>query len=94
MFAIQIVLREVRRLPLLMLLGLAVMAAGGALDVILHLGPPSEHVHAGFGSEHVAHVIGIAGMVLVLGGVVSHGARRQHRQRADIHGGFESNAHR
>jgi hypothetical protein len=94
MLAIQNALHHLRRLPLLMLIGLAVMAAGGALDVILHLGPSSEHVHAGFGSEHVAHVIGIAGMVLVLAGVVSHGARRQHRQRADSHGGYESNAHR
>ena len=41
-----------------------------------------------------AHVLGIAGMALVLVGVVIHGARRQVRQRAVANGGLDTNAHR
>ncbi len=94
MFAIDIV-RRTRRLPLLVLIGLALMAAGGTIDVILHLDPESQHAHETFGSEHLAHLVGIAGMVLVLAGVVAHGARRQLRQRAArSNGGLDRNAHR
>ncbi len=78
-----------------MLIGLLLMAAGGVLDVILHLGPLSQHGHEPFGTQHVAHLAGIAGMVLVLAGVVTRGARRQLRQRvAHSNGGFDRNAHR
>ena len=88
-------MRRVRRLPLLVLIGLLLMAVGGVLDVMLHLGPVSHHGHEPFGSEHVAHLVGIAGMVLVLAGVVTHGARRRARQRATrSNGGFDRNAHR
>ena len=70
-----------------MLVGLAVMAAGGALDVFLHLGPTQEHAHEGLISEHLAHLVGIAGMSLVLAGVVIHGVRRQRRVWAAKQGG-------
>lgn len=94
------ILRFVRRLPILMLLGLAVMAVGGALDIVVHgLGfahAAHDHVHD-FGIEHLAHLVGIAGMVLVLAGLVTHGARRQRRIPAlqnQTRGGLDSHAHR
>jgi hypothetical protein len=79
-----------------MILGLALMVVGGVLDVVIHFGPADHHAHAIFASEHVAHLIGIAGMALVLAGVVIHGARHQTRRQraATIQGGPDSNAHR
>jgi hypothetical protein len=89
------VIERIRRLPLPMILGLALMAAGGVLDVAIHFGPVDHHAHAGFVSEHAAHLVGIAGMALVLAGLVMHGARHQiRRRRAANHGGPDSNAHR
>lgn len=93
MLVIQL-LRGIGRLPVLMLIGLGVMAVGGALDVIVHLIGTGHHVHDGFVPEHGAHLIGIAGMVLVLAGLVRHGASRHRRPRAVKHGGLESDAHR
>jgi hypothetical protein len=93
MLVIQIVSR-LRRLPALILIGLLVMAGGGVLDVVVHLGQVGHEGHEGFGPEHLAHLIGIAGMSLVLVGVVLHGARRHLRPRAAIHGGLDSDAHR
>ena len=87
-------LNALRRLPPLMLIGLLVMAIGGALDVVIHLQPVGHGAHDGFGAEHLAHVVGIAGMSLVLAGLVLHGARRQRRPRADRLGGLDTNAHR
>ena len=83
-----------RRLPLLMLLGLLVMAVGGVLDVVMHLGSGTHGSHPGLWTEHLAHTVGIAGMTLVLVGVVVHGARRQRRPRAARTGGLETHAHR
>lgn len=77
-----------------MILGLLLMAVAGILDVAIHLGPIAaehHHVHESFASAHAAHLVGIAGMALVLAGVVVHGARRQ---RTHTTGGPESNAHR
>jgi len=87
-------IERIRRLPLAMILGLALMAAGGVLDIAIHLGPAAaehHHVHESFASAHAAHLVGIAGMALVLAGVVVHGARRQ---RTHTTGGPDSNAHR
>ena len=86
--------RRLRRFPLVMLLGLALMATGGVLDVVVHFGPLDHHAHEAFVSEHGAHVVGIAGMAFVLVGVVTHGVRHHRRRRAATLGGFESNAHR
>jgi len=86
--------RRIRRLPLLMMIGLAAMAVAGALDVVLHLGSSGHAAHDGLASEHLAHLLGIAGMTIVLAGVVLHGVRRQLRQRAARHGGLDRNAHR
>ena len=93
MLAIERLLR-LRHLPILMLIGLAVMAVGGALDVVLHFGPAQGHAHDGFVSEHLAHLVGISGMSLVLAGVVIHGVRRQRRRPAVQQGGLDSHAHR
>ncbi len=93
MLVIQALL-ALRRLPPLMLIGLSVMAFGGLLDVVMHLEPAGHGAHAGFGTEHLAHVVGIAGMSLVLAGLVLHGARRHRRPRADRHGGLDSHARR
>lgn len=89
------VVRLLRRIPLLVVLGLLLMATGAVVDVVVHLGPAHDHGHGGGLDEHGAHLIGIAGMVLVLAGVIIYGARRQLRQRAArSHGGFDRNAHR
>jgi hypothetical protein len=93
MLVIQI-LAALRRLPSLMLIGLLVMATGGALDVAMHIGATDHAAHSGFATEHLAHVVGIAGMSLVLAGLVLHGARRHRRPRADRHGGLDSHARR
>ena len=82
--------RTVGRLPLVMITGLLAMAAGGVLDVVVHL----HAGHHGAVPEHLAHLVGVAGMVLVLAGVVIDGLRRQLRQRAARNGGFDHDAHR
>lgn len=75
--------------------GLAVMVIAGFLDVAVHvMTDVHAHHHAAFGPEHLAHLMGIAGMVFVLAGVVISGARRQFRQRAARNGGLVNHAHR
>ncbi len=89
------VIERIRQLPLTMILGLAVIAVGGVLDVVIHLGPVDHHAHEQFVTAHGAHLVGIAGMALVLAGVVMHGARHHtRRRRAANQGGPDSNAHR
>jgi hypothetical protein len=86
--------RKARQLPLVILIGLVLMAAGGIGDVVIHLGSTSHHGQEGFGGEHVAHLIGIAGMVFVLAGVVAYGIRSHRRSGAATHGGLDHDAHR
>lgn len=85
---------ELRRIPPASKLGVGLMVAAGAFDVGVHLMThvPLHH-HAELGLEHMAHLLGIAGMLLVLAGVVISGARRQFRQRAARNGGLD-HAHR
>lgn len=85
---------EVRDLPLVSRIGLLLMVAAGSLDVIVHLASGDHAGHQGFGPEHAAHLIGVVGMVLVLAGVVIHGARRQFRRAAAKPGGLDPNAYR
>lgn len=92
--ALREALGEIRRMPPVAVVGLVVMVAAGALDVVLHLGGAGHFEHHSLVSEHLAHGLGVAGMVLVLAGVATHGARRQLRQRAARTGGFDRNAHR
>jgi len=77
-----------------MLAGLLVMAVGGLLDVVIHLAQTAHAHDADVVSEHLAHLVGIAGMSLVLAGLVLHGARRHRRPRAARTGGLDSHAHR
>lgn len=88
-------MNELGRVPLISKLGLTLMVLAGVLDVAVHLMTDVHaHHHGGFGLEHLAHLFGIAGMLLVLAGVAVYGARRQFRQRAARNGGFDSHAHR
>lgn len=88
-------MHELGRIPFLSMFGLALMVVAGVLDVAVHLMTDVHaHHHGAFGLEHLAHLLGIAGMLLVLAGVVVYGARRQFRQRAARNGGFDSHAHR
>ena len=81
--------REFRRLPILARIGLAVMLLAFMADVVVHMSTVA-HVHStGFDpQEHLAHLAGILGMVLVLAGVVIDGTlghrprrRRSHANR-------------
>ena len=95
MLSIQRQLNEPGRIPPASKLGLALMVFAGVLDVAVHLMTDVHaHHHEAFGLEHLAHLLGIAGMLLVLAGVVVNGARRQFRQRAARNGGLDSHAHR
>jgi hypothetical protein len=76
------------------LIGLVLMAGGALLDVVVHIGSASHHGHAGLGSEHIGHPAVIAGMVLVLVGVVAHGVSSHRRPAAATHGGLDHDANR
>lgn len=67
-------LEEWRLIPLLARAGLVVIAAGTAGDVLSH--------GVAFGPTHLAHGTILAGMVLVLLGVVLDGASRSRGSRA------------
>lgn len=93
------VIEQIRELPLLARIGLVAMVVGAVLDVALSVmaGPHVMHSGMQMGVNHTGHLIALAGMVLVLAGVVIHGARRQRNRRssaANDSGGLDSNAHR
>lgn len=81
MLALERWLRELAQLPLLARLGLLVLGLGGLADVVAHLeasvveGGHAAHLHEHTPAELAAHLIGFAGMVLVLLGVVVDGVR-------------------
>ena len=87
-------LHEASAFPSLSRIGLLSMAAAGAIDLVVHLTAGEHGSHHGFGAEHTAHLLGVVGMVLVLAGVVTFGARRQLRRAAAKPGGLDPNAHR
>jgi hypothetical protein len=80
--------------PALSRVGLVLMVFAGAFDVVVHLAAGEHTGHHGFGLEHAAHLLGVVGMVLVLAGVVTYGARRQLRPTAANPGGLDHDAHR
>ena len=87
-------LAQARDLPVTSRAGLLLMVVAGVGDVAVHL---VSGAHAGddaFGPEHAAHLLGVVGMVLLLAGVVTYGARRQLRRAAAKRGGLDPNAHR
>lgn len=59
-----------RALPIIARVGLGVMWTGLVLDVTLH------GVGAAAYPEHLAHAVVLAGMVLVIGGVIADGVGR------------------
>lgn len=76
MLAIQKARAAWRRAPRISLIGLMVMVLAGMLDVAVHLVAP-DHAHGtDLALAHGAHLLGIAGMVLVLVGLVAFGTRR------------------
>lgn len=82
MLTIESLARELRSLPILVLLGLAVILGGGAADVLAHFWTTgAEHGHAFTSAEVLAHVVVVVGMVVVLLGVVIGGVRRSHPDR-------------
>jgi hypothetical protein len=85
---------EIRVLPALTRGGLLLVVAAGVMDVMVHATAGGHVGHHGYGAEHLAHLLGVVGMVLVLAGVVIHGARRQLRRAAAQPGGLDPNAHR
>jgi hypothetical protein len=75
---------DLARLPWLSRAGLVLMVAAAVGDVAIHvaLGERGAHQHD-LGPEHIAHLLGVAGMVVVLAGVAMFGARRSHRSTGD-----------
>ena len=92
--ALREALGDIRRMPPVAVVGLVVMVAASALEVLLHLGGPGPSEHHRLVSERLAYALGVAGMALVLAGVATHGARNQLRPRAARTGGFDRNAYR
>jgi hypothetical protein len=90
--ALRRILTEVRRLPLVTVAGLGLMAITAVLDVAVHVTLGHEAHHSGLAG--LAHLGGIVGMFLVLAGVVTFGARRQLRRSPAAHTGGSSDAHR
>lgn len=75
--------RELLTLPLLVKIGLIVMAFAGLADVIAHLEAPSDgHLHAHTASEAAAHVAGFVSMVVIFLGVVIDGVRLGRDRRS------------
>jgi hypothetical protein len=89
------ILSELGELPAITRAGIVILVAAGIFDVVIHL-VAGEHGASHSGIAHVAHLLGIVGMVLVLAGVVAHGTRRHFssRRRAATHPGGTRDAHR
>jgi uncharacterized membrane protein len=82
MFTIERI-RELLTLPLLVKIGLIVMAFAGLADVIAHLEAPSDgHLHAHTASEAAAHLAGFVSMVVIFVGVVIDGVRQGRVRRS------------
>jgi hypothetical protein len=82
--------RSRRSFPWLARLGLVVMVFGLLSDMVEHslVDHTGETVVAGFPiAQHLAHLVVLAGMVLVLTGVIADGVRQQgrpHRPRREV----------
>lgn len=62
-------------------IGVLVMVGAGVADVTVHLLAAGHH-HPDGVLAHGAHLLGFAGMVLVLVGLLAFGARRSSGRRA------------
>ena len=84
MLTIETIRADLPRLPLLVKLGVVVMALAGLADVIAHLEvhdvvEAANHVHQHTSFEAAAHLAGFVSMVLILIGVVIDGVRRTRK---------------
>jgi hypothetical protein len=86
MLAIDRLVQEVRRLPVMARTGLAVLVVGGVADLLAHVGTlaatDAHHGHGFTPGELAAHVVVFVGMVLILVGVVVEGVRRTQLGRS------------
>jgi len=95
-----LMIEQGRRFPPLARIGLIVMLVGAVTEITMSLtaSPHAMHaMHQASGLGHIGHLVALAGMVLVLAGVVTFGVRRQQSGRASAvidSGGLETNAHR
>jgi hypothetical protein len=80
--------------PAVTRIGLVMIVVSAALAVLVLLMTDGSGHHHEFGPGHAAHLLGIVGMVLVMAGVVAHGARPHLRRAAAKPGGLDPNAHR
>ena len=79
--------RELLSLPVLVKIGLIVMALAGLADVVAHLEAPSDgHLHAHTASEAAAHLAGFVSMVVIFVGVVIDGVRQGRARRSGAAG--------
>lgn len=69
------------RIPRISAVGIVVMIIAGVADVAVHLLTGGHH-HPEAAWAHGAHLLGIAGMVLVLVGLIAFGARRSVGRRS------------
>lgn len=95
MLALERIRTELLSLPFLVRIGLAILVVGGLADVVAHLeaAGPGDHLHEHTASELSAHLIGFAGMVVILLGVVLDGVRRTYRGHRDGHSIAPTSAH-
>jgi hypothetical protein len=70
---------QLAQISLLSRIGLALIVAGVAVDLLAAIGAGHPSHHAGSG--HVGHLMAVAGMTTTLAGVVIDGARRHVRLR-------------
>lgn len=75
--------RRLSGLPIVIAVGLLVIAVGLGLDGAVHLAATGDHA-AGFGPlEHSAHAVVVVGMALTLAGIVTDGVRATKQTAAD-----------
>ena len=76
-------LRGLAHLPLLVKVGLVVMAFAGLADVVAHLeASHTGHLHTHSASESAAHLVGLVSMILIFLGVVIDGVRQSRARRS------------
>ena len=81
------------RAPRVSVIGVGVMVVAGAADVTVHLLSGGHH-HPDGVMAHGAHLLGIAGMVLVLTGLIAFGVRRSSGRRSGTSKEGPHDAHR
>lgn len=85
MLTLERVYGELLSLPPLVHAGLVILVLGGLADIAAHLevAGHADHLHEHTVSELTAHLIAFVGMVVILLGVVLHGARQTFRGRPE-----------